>query len=208
MLGETDRRGVGTDVVSFDGQDVMEVPGAVDNVFRALQTLPGVAATSEFGSSIAVQGGAPEQNLVIMDGVEIYNPYRLFGLSSAFNPQTVDHFELSRGAFETRFGDRLSSVLVVDNRLGTSEKLLQGSAGVSITDANLVLEGKLPPWLLAFLRSPDLLRFHHQRSPPYDISVFPRSPNESVLGARRRPTAFCDRSTGQRKKEPRHRQVG
>ncbi len=90
VLGDADRGGVGTDVISFDGQDVMEVTGAVDNVFRALQTLPGVAATSEFGSSIAVQGGAPEQNLIIMDGVEVYNPYRLFGFTSAFNPETVD----------------------------------------------------------------------------------------------------------------------
>ena len=155
VFGETDRRGVGTDVVSLDGQDVMEVPGAVDNVFRTLQILPGVAATSELGSGIAVQGGAPEQNLIIMDGVEIYNPYRLFGFTSAFNPETVDTFEFSRGGFGTRFGDRLSSVLAVDNRLGKKEKLLQGSLGVSITDANFVLEGKLPrgSWLFAGRRT-------------------------------------------------------
>lgn len=73
----------------------------VDNIFRALQTLPGIAATEEFGSRLAVQGGTPDQNLTIMDGVEIHNPYRLLGLTRAFNPETVEKFELSAGA--TRF---------------------------------------------------------------------------------------------------------
>src|SRR6187549_1900766 len=65
--------------------EVLTVAGSADNVFRALQTLPGVAATDEFGSRLAVRGGSPDQNLTVMDGVEIHNPYRLFGLTSAFN---------------------------------------------------------------------------------------------------------------------------
>ncbi len=93
--------------------EVMAVAGSADNVFRALHTLPGVAATEEFGSRLAVRGGGPDENLTIMDGVEIHNPYRLFGLTSAFNPETVSSFELSSGAFPARYGDRLSSLLVV-----------------------------------------------------------------------------------------------
>ena len=77
--------------------DVMAVAGAGENVFRTLQTLPGIAATTEFDSRIAVRGGSPDQNLTVMDGVEIHNPYRLFGLTSAFNPETVSGFELYAG---------------------------------------------------------------------------------------------------------------
>jgi outer membrane receptor protein involved in Fe transport len=123
---------------------VMAVAGAADNVFRTLQTLPGIAATTEFDSRISVRGGSPDENLTIMDGVEIHNPYRLFGLTSAFNPETVRGFDLYAGAFSAKYGDRLSSLLVVENRPGTDEARLSGSAAMSLTDANAVVEGHLP----------------------------------------------------------------
>jgi outer membrane cobalamin receptor len=124
-------------------QQVLQVAGAVDNIFRVLQTLPGIAATEEYGSRLSVRGGTPDQNLTIMDGVEIHNPYRLFGLTSAFNPETVDKFELSAGAFSARYGDRLSSILLIENREGGKDRGLQGSSTLSITDGNVLLEG---PW--------------------------------------------------------------
>ncbi len=123
---------------------VLRTPGALDNVYRTLQTLPGVAATEEFGSRLAVRGGSPDQNLTVMDGVEIHDPYRLFGLTSAFNPETIQHFELATGGFSAKYGDRLSSLLVVENRDGSRTEGLTGSASLSITDANVVFEGKLP----------------------------------------------------------------
>ena len=124
--------------------EVLRTPGALDNVFRTLQTLPGVAATEEFGSRLAVRGGSPDQNLTVMDGVEVHDPYRLFGLTSAFNPETIQRFELATGGFSAQYGDRLSSLLVVENRDGTRSEGLAGSASMSITDANIVLEGRLP----------------------------------------------------------------
>ncbi|MGE0361632.1 MAG: TonB-dependent receptor [Vicinamibacterales bacterium] len=123
---------------------VLRTPGALDNVFRTLQTLPGVNATEEFGSRLAVRGGSPDQNLTIMDGVEIHDPYRLFGLTSAFNPEIIQRFELSTGGFSAKYGDRLSSMLLVENRDGIRSARLAGSAALSITDANVVLEGALP----------------------------------------------------------------
>ncbi len=125
-------------------REVVGVAGGAENVFRVLQTLPGVAATDDFSSRLSVRGGGPDQNLTVMDGIEIHNPYRLFGLVSAFNPETVERFELTAGAFGARYGDRLSSLLVVDTRAGSSERALQGSAALSLTDTNLILEGKLP----------------------------------------------------------------
>ncbi len=123
---------------------VLRTPGALDNVFRTLQTLPGVAATDEFGSRLAVRGGSPDQNLTLMDGVEVHDPYRLFGLTSAFNPEIIRRFDLSTGGFSVKYGDRLSSLLMVENRDGARDRRLAGSASLSITDANLVLEGGLP----------------------------------------------------------------
>ena len=80
-------------------EEVFEVAGTFNNIFRTLATLPGVASTGDFGSRTAVRGGTPDQNLTVMDGVEIHNPYRLFGFVSAFNPETVERFELTAGGF-------------------------------------------------------------------------------------------------------------
>ena len=136
------------------GEEVFEVAGAFDNVFRTLDTLPGVASTGDVGSRLAVRGGTPDQNLTVMDGVEIHNPYRLFGFVSAFNPEAVDRFELTAGGFGAAYGDRLSSLLVIDNRVG--ERDFAGSTAASITDANMVLEGPAPAggsWLLSGRRT-------------------------------------------------------
>jgi hypothetical protein len=138
--------------------EVLRTAGALDNVFRTLQTLPGVSATEEFGSRLAVRGGAPDQNLTMMDTVEIHDPYRLFGLTSAFNPETIGRFELATGGFSVKYGDRLSSLLLVENRAGTRREAFAGSASLSITDTNLVLEGRLPrgangSWLITGRRT-------------------------------------------------------
>jgi len=129
--------------VAVAPERVVDVAGGGENVFRVLQTLPGVAGTDEFSGRLSVRGGGPDQNLTIMDGVEIHNPYRLFGLASAFNPETVERFELTAGAFSARYGDRLSSLLVVENRDGATERAISGSAAASLTDSNLILEGPI-----------------------------------------------------------------
>lgn len=123
---------------------VRSVAGAGENIYRVLQTLPGVAAVDDFDSRLTVRGGGPDQNLTMMDGVEIHNPYRLFGLTSAFNPETVENFELITGGFNAKYGDRLSSILVIENRPGTTARTLGASAALALTDGNLVAEGRLP----------------------------------------------------------------
>ena len=138
--------------------EVLHTAGSLDNIYRTLQTLPGVQATEEIGSRIAVRGGAPDQNLTVMDGVEIHDPYRLYGLTSAFNPETISSFEIATSGFSAKYGDRLSSLLTIENRDGRKDTALAGSAALSITDTNGVLEGRLPgvrsgSWLVAARRT-------------------------------------------------------
>jgi hypothetical protein len=123
---------------------VRSIAGAAENIFRTVQTLPGVNAADDFGSRLSVRGGGPDQNLTVMDGVEIHDPYRLFGLTSAFNPETIENFEFVAGGFSPKYGDRLSSILVVENRQGTRAKPFAGSFSLALTDANVVFEGRLP----------------------------------------------------------------
>ena len=147
--------------------DVRDFAGGFENVFRALTSLPGVTGTDELGSRIAVRGGAPDQNLTVMDGIEIHNPFRLIvpsedlalvGLASTFNPDTVERVEFSPGAFDVPYGDRLSSLLVVKNRDGSQAEAFQGASSASLGDAVLTVEGKLPghldgSWLVSARRT-------------------------------------------------------
>ena len=137
---------------------VRSIAGAAENIFRTVQTLPGVNATEDFGSRLSVRGGAPDQNLTVMDGVEIHDPYRLFGITSAFNPETIENFEFVAGGFSPKYGDRLSSILLVENRTGTQAKAFAGSFSLALTDTNAVVEGRLPgsmkgSWLVSARRT-------------------------------------------------------
>ncbi len=157
----------GTQSVTLRPLELRDFAGGFENVFRTLATLPGVTGTDELGSRIAVRGGAPDQNLTVMDGIEIHNPFRLIvpsedlalvGLASAFNPDTVERVEFFPGAFDVPYGDRLSSLLVVKNRDGSQAEAFQGASSASLGDANLTVEGKLPgradgSWLVSARRT-------------------------------------------------------
>lgn len=137
--------------------EVKKTAGAFENVFRTLSLLPGVTPVNEIQSRVSVRGGGPDQNLTIVDGVEVYNPFRLEALVSAFNPETVQSFELTTGIMSPRHGDRLSSALEVRTRPGSSSGV-EGTAALSLTDTNVVLEGPLPrtrtgSWLLSGRRT-------------------------------------------------------
>ncbi len=120
------------------------LPGAITDVFRTLQAMPGVLAPNDFSSQLIVRGSGPDQNLIVMDDVEIFNPYRLYGVISMFNPEAVSSINLISGGFPSPYGDRLSAVLDIKNKEGTISKPIAGNLNASIVSANLVLEGKNP----------------------------------------------------------------
>jgi hypothetical protein len=142
-----------TSVLNMEPEQAKVLPGAGEDVLRSLQALPGIVAPNDFSSQLIVRGSGPDQNLIIIDNVEIFNPYRLYGFISMFNPDAVSDITLITGGFPTKYGDRLSAVLDVSNREGSLSKGIKGSLNASITNANLVLEGKNPfniqgSWLL------------------------------------------------------------
>jgi hypothetical protein len=118
--------------------------GVGEDVLRTLQSLPGVLAPNDFTSQLVIRGSGPDQNLIVMDDIEVFNPYRLYGLISMFNPETASDISLVTGGFPARYGDRLSAVLEVTNREGDRSRALGGSFNASITNANVVLGGRFP----------------------------------------------------------------
>ena len=120
------------------------LPGAAEDVLRSLQALPGVTSVSDFSSQLVVRGSGPDQNLVLIDGFEVLNPYRLYGFVSMFNPETISDISLQTGGFSAQYGDRLSAVLDVRNREGRTGAWTGGKLNMSLTNLNLIVEGGLP----------------------------------------------------------------
>ena len=72
--------------IALDLREINSAPAFVEpDVFRTLQMLPGVQTTSDFSSALYVRGSTPDQNLIMLDGIAIYNPYHLGGIFSTFN---------------------------------------------------------------------------------------------------------------------------
>lgn len=133
-----------TSVIDLSPRSAKVLAGAGEDVLRTLQSLPGVLAPNDFSSQLVIRGSGPDQNLIVIDGVEIFNPYRLYGAVSMFNPDAVEDISLITGGFPAKYGDRLSAVLDVTSREGTTSENLRGSLNASIISANIVVEGKNP----------------------------------------------------------------
>src|SRR5687768_8758819 len=115
--------------------------GEVD-VFKVLQLLPGVQSGTEGSSGLYVRGGGPDQNLILLDGVPVYNASHLFGFVSVFNADAINHVELVKGGFPARYGGRLSSVIDIRMKEGNSKKV-QGEGSVGLVASRLTIEGPL-----------------------------------------------------------------
>lgn len=118
-----------------------QILGEVD-VLKALQMVPGVQSGTEGTSGLYVRGGGPSQNLIILDGVPIYNASHLFGFVSVFNADAINNLELIKGGFPARYGGRLSSVVDITMKEGNKEEL-KGSGSVGLLASKLTLDGPL-----------------------------------------------------------------
>jgi hypothetical protein len=138
------RREVDVGVRRLDVKDLKLAPSMVEpDLFRSLAALPGVVTISDFSSALYVRGGSPDQNLVLLDGVTVYNPYHLGGLFSTFNLDALSNAELHAGAFPAEYGGAVSSVLDVEMKQGNSEGY-SGKWDLGLLTTKLVLEGPLP----------------------------------------------------------------
>lgn len=125
-------------------KQIRELPailGEVD-IMKTLQLLPGVQSGGEGTSGLYVRGGSPDQNLILLDGVPLYNVNHLFGFFSVFNADAISNVSLTKGGFPARYGGRLSSVLEINMKEGNMREF-HGDATVSVIASKLTLEGPL-----------------------------------------------------------------
>lgn len=128
----------------IDAGTIKAIPAVGEpDAFRAIQTLPSVAAASDFSTALYLRGGTPDQALVTLDGVPLFNPYHLGGLFSAVDPDALATVDVVPGALPARVGDRLSGAVQMHTRDGGRDRW-RSNGGVSLISSRITLDGPLP----------------------------------------------------------------
>ncbi|HNQ69441.1 MAG TPA: TonB-dependent receptor [Bacteroidales bacterium] len=112
------------------------------DVLKSLQLMPGVQSGSEGTSGLYVRGGGPDQNLILLDGVPVYNASHLFGFFSVFNPDAISSVKLIKGGFPARYGGRLSSVIDIRMKEGNMKEF-QGEGSIGNVSSKFTFEGPI-----------------------------------------------------------------
>lgn len=96
--------------------------GGEPDLVRALQVLPGVVTTGDQGGQLFIRGGAPIQNLTLLDGMVVYNPFHSIGFFSVFDTDILKSAEVYSAGFNAEYASRNSSVLDVRTRIGNRQR--------------------------------------------------------------------------------------
>jgi hypothetical protein len=180
MIGERSDRPNETDIglQKLTIRELELLPKGVEtDVFRSLQYMPGVQSTGDVSARYYVRGGSSNQNLVLLNGVSVYNPFHALGLFSIIDPEMINAVEFYKGGFPAEFGGRLSSVLNLVTKDGNKNRF-GGNLQASFLTGKASFEGPLPggSFILTGRRSlfKDVLKkFINYKDAPfefYDIS--------------------------------------
>jgi hypothetical protein len=111
-------------LIKLKSAEINAIPaiGGEIDVLKAVTLLPGIKQGVDGSSGFYVRGGGPDQNLILLDGVPLYNPYHLWGFLSSFNSDAINNMVIIKGAFPARYGGRLSSVLDITMKEGNNQE--------------------------------------------------------------------------------------
>ena len=131
-------------VEKITASQIQQMPsiGGSSDLAQYLQVLPGVNSTGDQGGQLYIRGGSMIQNLTLLDGMIVYNPFHSIGLYSIFETDVLLNADVYTGGFGAEYGGRLSSVMDITTRDG-NKKRHTGKIGLNTFGANLILEGPL-----------------------------------------------------------------
>ncbi|WP_035842285.1 TonB-dependent receptor [Crocinitomix catalasitica] len=133
---------MGTVELSMEKVKTLPVLLGEQDIIKTAQLLPGIQSGSEGSSGVYVRGGGPDQNLILLDGVPIYNANHLFGFFSVFNADAIKQVKIIKGGFPAEYSGRISSV--VDIRMNDGDmKKIHGEGSVGIISSKLMLNGPI-----------------------------------------------------------------
>jgi hypothetical protein len=131
-------------IVKVTPRQINKIPtiGGQPDITQYLQVIPGVVFTGDQGGQLYIRGGTPIQNLVLLDGMTVYNPFHSIGLFSVFDVDLISVADVYTGGFNAEYGDRISSVMDISYRYGNAKKLA-GKFDMSTFGTKILLEGPL-----------------------------------------------------------------
>ena len=137
-------RGTQMSKVEVPIEQIKNIPTLLgeNDLIKALQLLPGVQSGTEGSAGLYVRGGGPDENLLLLDGVPLYNVNHMMGFFSVFNSDALKNVTLYKGSFPARFGGRLSSVVDVQMKDGDNKKI-RGTASIGLIASKVQLEGPI-----------------------------------------------------------------
>ena len=141
---ESNVKGTQMSTIELPVMQLKKVPalfGETD-VIKALQLLPGVQSGTEGSAGMYVRGGGPDENLILLDGVPLYNVNHAAGFFSAFNADAIKNVTLYKGNFPARFGGRLSSVVDVRMKDGDMYEY-HGNVSIGLIASKINIEGPI-----------------------------------------------------------------
>lgn len=117
--------------------------GVETDVFRSLQSIPGVQTTGDVSARYYVRGGGSNQNLVLLNGATIYNPFHALGLFSVIDPEMINTVEFYKGGFSSEYSGRLSSVMDIITKDGNKNQF-GATAASSFLTGKALIQGPIP----------------------------------------------------------------
>ncbi|MDR2836182.1 MAG: TonB-dependent receptor [Bacteroidales bacterium] len=131
-------------IIKIAPAQIKELPsiGSEPDIAQYLQVLPGVNFTGDQGGQLYIRGGSTVQNLVLLDGMVIYNPFHSIGLFSVFDSDIMRNADVYTGGFNAEYGGRLSSVMDISTKDGNPNHF-GGKLSASTFGAKLMLEGPI-----------------------------------------------------------------
>ena len=131
-------------VEKLTASQIQQMPsiGGTADLAQYMQVLPGVNSTGDQGGQLYIRGGSMIQNLTLLDGMIVYNPFHSIGLYSIFETDVILNADIYTGGFGSEYGGRLSSVMDITTRDG-NKRHHSGKVGLSTFGASLILEGPL-----------------------------------------------------------------
>lgn len=118
-----------------------QILGETD-LIKTIQRLPGIQGGREGSADLNVRGGDPGQNLLLLDGIPVYNATHLLGMLSVFNTDAIRLVNVFKGGFPARYGGRLSSIVDIRLKEGNKKKLA-GSVDLGVISSKLTVEGPI-----------------------------------------------------------------
>ncbi|MBU6325114.1 MAG: TonB-dependent receptor [Bacteroidetes bacterium] len=130
-----------SDQISINRSKTQRLPFLLGepDVFKAFMWYPGAYGGGEAMFGLHVRGGSPDQNLVLLDGVPVFNAFHLFGVFGIFNNDIVNSAVLHKGSFSAAQGGRLSSMVDVRTLEGNASRI-KGSVSLGVLGSRMMLD--------------------------------------------------------------------